>query len=228
MRKTTSNSYPDVPIHGEEGDQDRATHNMNYHVLVIFHKDRDNRPCRPVVCVVHLNSRPDAFRTEVITNPRGSPILTTCQLCDPSVNTPEAFSIDHGNILCICTVSITDEEAGTMINNVSKINTRVSRPDIVLTERSNIAIVPLSLHKFIPYGMGSIKKIQTAATVTDVEVAILLIRESVNKARSLYSRLSRLHAAASTPLNMYDALYTFSRQLDINSFKCNAFRYITS
>jgi hypothetical protein len=226
MRKTTSNSYPDIPVPGEDGSHDRATHNMNYHVLVVFHRDQDVRPCRPVVSVIHLNSRPDEYRTEVLTNPLGSPILTTCQLCDTYINSSNSISTNHENILGVFALSITDEEARCLINDISEINTRISHNRTLLTERSNIILVPLALHKFIPYGMGSIHKFQTSKAVTDVELAILSLRESLNNARSIHAKLCRLHAAASTPVNLYDAISTFSRRIDLNSFRHNALRFV--
>ncbi|KAJ1466411.1 hypothetical protein T484DRAFT_1756649 [Baffinella frigidus] len=225
MRTTTSNDDLGIPLNTIHNDQDRATHNMNYHLLVIFHKDLENRPCRPVLSIVHLNSKPEALRTEILSNPRGSPIITTCQLCDPSINTANDLAVDPTKILCICTVSITDDEANAAINNVALLNTHTSQPGISLTQRSNIVLVPMPLHRYIPTGMGSIRKVKTAKTATDVELGVLVLRESINKARSLYARLSRLHAAFSTPENFYDAISLFTRKLDVFSFNSGAFRY---
>jgi hypothetical protein len=144
------------------------------------------------------------------------------------MNCTVAFTIKPDNILCIRAVSITDKEASGMINNIAKINTWASHTDIRLTERSNLAFVPVSLHKYIPIAKCSIKTLETVSTVTDVHVAVLALRESIDTDRSLYTLLERLHAVLSTPADLDDAMSLFSRRLCIESFKKNAFRFITT
>lgn len=229
MYRTTSCSGMNRGGGNEDGETEaeRATHNTNYHLLIIFHADQDNRPCRPVLQVVHLSCRPEITSAAVFENPRGTDILTTCQLCDPSTNTTHAFQVDLHKLLCICTVSITDTEAGIMINNVSRINTHTSQNDVWLSERSNFATVPLWLHRFLKIGKLSMDKIDSMSSATDVQLAIILVRESIDKARSLWLRVDKLHPVLSTPENVYDAISTFTRKLDTNSFRSGAFKFIT-
>jgi hypothetical protein len=225
-RKTSCE--PPTPRSGEHGDHDRATHNMNYHAVVVFHKDSENRPCRPVLSIIHLSSKPDRLRDEIVSNPRGLEILKACQLCDEPTNSPHDFATDMTNLLTVTAVSITDDEAVAMINNIARINTWVSHSRIRLTERSNFPRIPVSMHKYIPTSKGSVKEIETASTSTDVALAVLAMREGLNQSRSLYSLLERLHTYVSTPENFYDAISLYSRPLDLTSFRSNAFRYITT
>ena len=217
---TNAHASVDTEIH-------RAVHKRNYHLLLIFHADLDRRPCRPVLQVVHLSCHPETLSSDIHANPRGVEILTTCQLCDPSTNSTTSFRVDLQKILCVCSANITKIEASLIINNVSKINTHTVHKSVTLTERSNIAFVPRWTHKFFKVGKFSIGNIDNISSATDVQVAILLIRESIDKARSLWSHVDALHPFMSTPENLYEAVSTFTRNLDTASFKSGAFKFIT-
>jgi hypothetical protein len=204
---------------------DRPTHNMNYYVLIIFHADVDRRPCRPIVRVVHLPKAADTLQKDLHSNPNGIPILTTCQLCDPCINTPHALTVDMYTLLSVYALAITDTEANSIINNVAEINTNVSSNQIVLTHRSNISLVPRWLHRSIQIGVRSIAQVRSASSVTDVQLCILLLRESFNSARSLSVQLRSLHPSLATPENFKDALTLFTRAIDVSLFKKDAFKF---
>jgi hypothetical protein len=206
---------------------DKAVHKKNYHLLIIFHSDLEKRPCRPVLQVVHLPYPPETLSSGIHANPKGVEILTTCQLCDPSTNSPTSFRVDLQKILCVCSVGITDTEASRLINNVSKINNHVARDSVTLTHRSNFAFVPRWTHKFLKIGKFSLNSLDNMSSATDVHVAILLILESIDKARSLWVDVQALHRAMSTPENLFDSLSSFTRNLDTKTFKVGAFKYIS-
>jgi hypothetical protein len=206
---------------------DKAVNKRNYHLLIIFHTDLEKRPCRPVVQIVHLPYQPETLSYDIQENPKGVEILTTCQLCDPSTNSPTSFRVDLQKILCVCSASITDTEASRLINNVSKINNHAAKDGVMLTQRSNLAFIPRWAHKFFKLGKVPLCSIDNMSSATDVQVAILLILESIDKARSVWMRVQSLHPVMSTPENLYDALSTFTRNLDTRSYKVGAFRYIS-
>jgi hypothetical protein len=207
---------------------DRATHNMNYHLVVIFHKDVDKRPCRPVVQVVHLANPPATRSQDIVANPYGASILKTCQLCDPSTNSIHDFTIQHDKILCVYATGITDDEAAVMISNVSSVNTIVIQKQMQLSQRSNIMLMPLFIQKELKIGVCSIAALKASSTATDVQLAVLLVRESMNPARSICVRLRALHPYMATPENLHDAMSMFMRHLDLYSFRNNAFKFITT
>ena len=220
VHKTTSRSDEDTEI-------DRSTHTKNYYLLVLFHADLDQRPCRPVLQVVHLSQKPETMSCDIHANPQGVDILTTCQLCDPSTNSRCAFHVDLNKLLCVCAVNITDTEASIIVNHVSKINVHTAQNNVTLTERSNIAFAPTWIHKYLKVGKHTIGNIDNMSNATDVQVAILLIQESIDKSRSIWSQTNALHPSMSTPENLYDAISDFTRNLDTESFKRGAFKFIT-
>ena len=218
IHKTASHACVDTNVH-------KAVHKRNYHLLVIFHTDVENRPCRPVLQVVHFTTSPETLTSDIPANPKGVEIVTTCQLCDPCTNSPTSFRVDTQRILCICSASITDIEASRLINNVSKIYNHASKSGITLTQRSNFAVVPRWAHKFLKLGKSSIADLDNMSTATDVQLAILLIIESVDNSRSIWSRVQTLHPVMSTPENLHETISDFTRRVDLNSFKCGAFKY---
>ena len=220
IHNTASHACVDTEIN-------KAVHKRNYHLLIIFHSDLEKRPCRPVLQVVHLTNPPEILISDIHANPKGVEILTTCQLCDPSTNSPSSFRVDKQRIICVCSVGITDIEASLLINNVSKINNHATQDSVTLTQRSNFAVVPRWAHKFLKLGKFSIDNLDNMSSATDVQVAILLITESIDKSRSLWSQVHALHPVMATPENLYDTVSDFTRKVDINSFKCGAFKYIS-
>ena len=207
-------------------EMDRSTHDKNYYLLILFHADLDKRPCRPVLQVVHLNRRPETTSPNIHENPQGVEIVTTCQLCDPLTNSTCPFRVDLKSILCICAVNVTDSEAFALITNVSKINTHTTK-QITLSERSNLALAPMWMHKYVKSTSYSISNIEEMSYATDVQLAIMLIRESIDKSRSLWSKTNALHSFLTTPENLYDYISIFTRNIDIQYFKINAFKFIS-
>jgi hypothetical protein len=207
---------------------DRATHNMNYHVIIVFHFDMDKRPCRPVLQVVHTAHPPATISQDILLNPHGAPILTTCCLCDPFSGFESNLTVDNHEIMCILATPLTDDEAARMITNVALINSTIARSNIDLSERSNVQLCPLFLHKKINMGVRSIANIKTLSTATDVQLLILLMRESMNPARSVCVRLNGLHPYLATPTNVYDTISTFMRKLNVYSFRRQSFKFSTT
>ena len=215
-----------APLHDPVEDEiEPATHAMNYYLIVAFHADVDMRPCNPVLRVVHLAKHADTLQHQLIHNPTGVAMLTTCQLCDACINTKQEFSIDTYKLLSITALSITDGEAYTLTNNVADMNMHVSKNQTVLTHRSNIGLVPRFLHRSVQIGVRSLMQARSTSSVTDVQLCIILIRESLSSARSISVQLRALHPYLSTPENFYDALAIFSRSLHVPSFKSGAFRF---
>jgi hypothetical protein len=206
-------------------EEDRATHNMNYYVLIAFHSDVDRRPCKPVVRVIHLHKAADVLQKDLHSNPLGVPILTTCQLCDPCINTPHSLSIDTYTLLSVYAIAVTDAEANSFINNVADINTNVASNQTMLTHRSNIALVPRFLHRSVQIGVRSVAQVRTASSATDVQLCIILLRESLNAARSMNVPLHALHPSLATPENFKDALTLYTRAIDIPLFKKDCFKF---
>jgi hypothetical protein len=218
---TTPISLPAGEIDEIEG----FAHNMNYYVLIVFHTDVDMRPCNPVLRVISLPQAPDTLQHQLLSNPRGLPIHVTCQLCDACVNTKEEFSIDMFRLLSVYALNITDVEAIKFMNNVAKVNTSVSTNQTTLTQRSNIALVPRFFHRSVQLGVRSINEILTAHSLTDVQMCTILLRESLNPARSVSVKLRALHPYLATPENLQDALTIFTRSLDNAAFKADAFKF---
>jgi hypothetical protein len=225
-RELRDNGTHREPLPDYETDEiDRATHNMNYYVLIVFHADVDMRPCNPIVRVVNLPKTPDTLQHQLLLNPLGLQMLTACQLCDPCINTKHDFAVDMFKLLSVYALSITDDEASTLINNVADINTNVSKNRTILTQRSNIALVPRFFHRSVQLGVRSIVQVRTAYSATDVQLCIILLRESLNSARSVCVQLRALHPYLATPENLQDALTIFTRSLDREAFKKGAFKF---
>jgi hypothetical protein len=204
---------------------ERATHNMNYYVLIVFHADVDMRPCSPIVRIVALEKEADIRQEEILLNPRGVQMRTTCQLCDNCINTTQQFGIDMFKLLSVYALRITDDEASRLINNVADINTNVSQNQTTLSERSNVSLIPRSMHRSVQMGVRSIVQIRTASSATDVQLSIILLRESLNSARSVCVELRALHPYLATPENFQDALSTFTRSLDKHAFRRDCFKF---
>ena len=219
-----STSEKASPDH-QTGEMEQSTHNMNYYVLIVFHADVDMRPCSPILRVVTLPKTPDTLQSQMLLNPRGVPMLTTCQLCDGCINTTQELTINPYRILSVYTLSITDAEAITFMNNIAEINTHISTNRTMLTQRSNIALVPRIFHRSVQLGVRSIVQVRTAPSVTDVQLCIILLRESFNPARSVCVKLRALHPYLATPENLQDALTIFTRSLDKASFKVGMFKF---
>lgn len=201
---------------------------MNYHLIVVFHTDMDKRPCRPVVKVIHMAKPPETRSEDILANPHGAAILTTCQLCDPSINSEHDWTIDHAKIRVVYAMAITDDEAAIMINNVAFINTTVAERQVELSERSNIVLLPLFIQKNLRIGARSIVDLKSMSAITDVQAAIILIRGSMNQARSVCVRLNTLHPYMATPENFYDTISMSMRKINTNSFRKDAFKFNTS
>ena len=232
----------------------RLINNMNYHVIIIFHADTERRPCQPVVKVVTLKTTPATGTVAGVGAEAGAgtgggaggwtvgeqkdigpdlkgvhtrtDIITTCQLCDSCVGSDYHTSIDPQKLLCVYAMSITDTEANDMIGNVASINAILFGNRTTISERSNFALLPRALHRFVQHVcMRSIKQLRTASRSTDVQLCILLLRESLNHARSINAKLRALHPYLTTPENLHDAIDTFTRPLDTSAFKKGVFRF---
>lgn len=226
-RETTIDPLRQKKIDEEESEcqlHERATHNMNYHLLLIFHSDVDMRPCRPILRVVHLCKTPGVLAVDIDAN-KPPEILTTCQLGDQSMNSAHEFVVDPRKLLCVYALSITDSEAAVVINNVAKINTDIVKNRTALTQRSNLAFFPMFLQRGVRSGMRSMYHLCKASSVTDVQICIITMRESLNHARSINAKLRTLHPYLATSENFHNAIETFTRPLDVYCFKRGVFKY---
>ena len=202
----------------------QPTHNMNYHLLVVFHADTDKRPCRPVVRLVHLPTAPHTHRNDIIANPRGVEMVKACQLCEmcsDSSNLP----VDNLKIHCVKALAITDTEAGYMLNTVADINQQVSVRNFSLSHRSNLALIPRLFHGAFPRGVASVFQLRVSSNATDVQLAVLMLQEVLNPNRSVSMKIHMLHPYLATPENLHDALSLFTKTLDTFAFKSDTFKF---
>ena len=212
-------------LHGADGmvrepyddEIDRATYTMDYNLVVIMHADSEMRPCRPVLQVVNA---PKLDRSQQkFHDGRGTQLIKTCQLADQSLNLKGYITIDPSKILCVYSLRITDSESTILINTISSLNTLFSQNDFSFSERSNIAFVPVSLHGGVFIGTRHIKNMKNTASATDVQIAVMAIRESLSAGRSLCVRLQMLHPYMATPENLHEAVQLFMKKLDVAAFK---------
>lgn len=206
-------------------DELTPVHNLNYYVLLIFHTDVDMRPCNPVLQVINLPTSRDTLQHQLLLNPHGISMVKACQLCDQCINSAYEFEIEKHKILSIYALSITDTEARAFINKVSLVNTCVSSNQMILTQRSNIGFVPRIFHRAVQMGVRSVMQVQTAQTLTDVQLCIILLRESLDSARAVSVNLRALHPYLATPENLQDALTIYTRSLDKEAFKSGKFKF---
>ena len=204
---------------------DASLHEMNYYVVVVLHADVDKRPCNPVVQVVHLTKPPQVSMTEGATPSPGVEILLNCQLCGPSVPRSSELRVNALKVCSVFALSLTDLEANIMINNVNDMNQQIVKYDIGVSQRSNLAFLPRFLHRSLPLGLRSIVGMRFATSATDVQLAVLLLRESLNESRSVALQLERLHPFLATPSNLQDAIGTFTRKVHVPSFLRGTFKF---
>ena len=210
---------------GECESEEEASRSLNYQLLIIMHADVEMRPCRPVLRVVSLPTPLNVSLSRMDSNPDGRCMDLTCQLGDCAVNTVDHLVVEDRKILCIYALSLTDAEANSMINKVSQLNTIFTQNLTVLSERSNIALVPVFFHKTIMIGMRCISDMKDCSAATDCQIAIIAMMESVDKSRSLSVRVGRLHPYLATPENIHEAISVFMRKLDISAFKNGFFKF---
>lgn len=203
--------------------EDSETRNMNYHVLVIFHLDSESRPCRPVIRAITLPEEPQNNRSDIIANPRGVSMVRSCQLCDTSSRSYSNLTVDKMKIHSVYDLAITDKEAKYVLSTVEEINKVMSH--IWLENRSNFTFLPKALHHVFPANIRSILHLRIASSVTDVQLAILLLRESLNPGRAIIVKLQTMHPYMSTPDNLHEAIALFARKLDTLCFKTDKFRF---
>ena len=199
--------------------------NTNCFVLIIFHTDMDMRPCNPILRVITLPESTDSLQHQLLLNPRGLLMKLTCQMCDECVNSTQEFVIEPYRILSIYALNITNIEARSFINNISQVNTIVSTNQTMLTQRSNIALVPRIFHRAVQFGVRAVFQVENAQNLTDVQLCIIILRESLESARSVCVNLRRLHPYLATPENLQDAMTIYTRSLDKEAFKFGAFKF---
>lgn len=197
----------------------------NCFVLLVFHTDMDMRPCNPILRIVTLPVTKDTLQHQLRLNPRGLPMTLTCQIGDACINSAQELTIDPYRILSIYALKITDSEARSFINKISLANTNISKNQIALTHRSNIAMVPRIFHRAVQFGVRAVFQIHTAHELTDVQLCIMLLRECLDSARSVCVNLRRLHPFLATPENLQDAMTIYTRSLDKAAFNVGSFKF---
>ena len=213
------NTTPNFMDMDDTDDEVHDTKRMNYQLLLIMHADSEMRPCRPVIRVVSLPTPPNTILSTSPSNSDGSEMQLCCQLGDSGHQTYCKVDVDTQKNLCIYGLGITDSEAGTMIRKVSRFNKLLAQNKTVLSERSNMALIPVIFHNSIPVGPRCIDDMVNVMSATDVQIAIITILESINKSRSLAIRIGRLHPYLSTPENLHEAISIFMRRLSVSHFK---------
>ena len=218
----------------DDTEEDDFSKKSNYQLLVILHCDSEMRPCRPIIRIASLPSSQKNPSSNRLQNPNGTVLEFTCQLADPMArfadpmaNTSYQLEVDNDQIICVYALGLTDVEACTMIHKVSVLNNLFVRKSIVLSQRSNMALVPVFCQNSIPIGARCIDDINNASAATDVQIAIILMLESINKSRSLAVRINRLHPYLATPENLHEAVSMFMRKLDVSAFKDNKLKFMS-
>jgi hypothetical protein len=211
----------DTTKQDDEDDQ----RSLNYQMLLIMHADSEMRPCRPILRVVSLPAAPITVLNRSSSSPTGSEMVLTCQLGDISINGGSHLDVESRKILCVYCLSLTDSEASLLINKVSQFNTIFFKNQTTLSERSNMALVPVLFHNTVPIGPRCIDDMQNVTSATDVQVAIITIMQSIHRSRSLSLRISRLHPYLATPENLHEAISIFMRKLDVTAFKTDLLKF---
>ena len=208
-----------------EEEEEEASRSQNYQLIITMHADVEMRPCRPILRIVSLPTEPNTVLSRTDSIPNGKHMVSTCQLGDCSTVTDTHLATTNAKVLCVYALSLTDAEANSMINKVSQLNTLFMQNNTVLSERSNIALLPVFFHKTIQIGARCISDMKNCSSATDCQIAIIAIMESIDKSRSLSIRVGRLHPYLSTPENLHEAISTFMRRLDISAFKHECFKF---
>jgi hypothetical protein len=115
-----------------------------------------------------------------------------------------------------------------MINNVNEVNERVAQNDLCVSHRTNLAFLPRFLHSSVPIGLRSMQHLKATTDATDVQLSIVLLRESLNKARSVTVQLARLNPFLATPSNLQDAIDTFTRKASVACFLRGRFKFMSA
>jgi hypothetical protein len=122
-------------------------------------------------------------------------------------------------------LSLTDTEASRMITKISKFNTLFAQNSMVLTERSNLVLVPVFVQKKIPIGSRRIADLWNASSATDVQIAVNFMMEGLEKSRSIAARIERLHPYLATCENLLEAISNFMRKIDISNFNLGIMKF---
>jgi len=220
-----SQPYMDPAVISEDVDEEDCR-SLNYQLLIIMHADVERRPCRPVLRVVSLPTPTNTVLSRIDSGPDGREMLLSCQLADSSVNTDFHLDVEDRKVLCVYALSLTDAEANRMINNVSRFNTLFVQNNTVMAERSNLALVPVFLHKTIMIGPRCITDMRNCSNATDCQITVITLLESIDKSRSLSVKVGCLHPYLATPENLHEACSVFMRKLEISAFKSGQFRFV--
>jgi hypothetical protein len=199
--------------------------NLNYQMLLVMHADSKLKPSRPVLRVVSLSFPPNTVLTSSTSSREGNKIITTCQLGDSYLEKVHHIEIDNRKIHSVYLLSLTDAEATLMINKISEFNTSFCKNNTVFSERSNIAVLPIAFHKTVLVGARSIIDMSKSSHATDVQIAIIVMMECIQKSRSLAVRINRLHPYLATPENLQDTVSVCMRRLDIAMFNIGIMKF---
>jgi hypothetical protein len=204
---------------------DPSAREMNYYVLIVFHSDAASGPCNPVVQVVHL-VRQEMPAPVVGGRVECAEIFLNCQLCGSSVRGASKLRVEAARVTAVYALSLTDIEANIMIHSVQDVSMTVCKHDISVSQRSNLALLPRVMHKSVPIGMRALDRLHETAAVTDVQLGILVLRESLNRARAISVQLQRLHPFFATPSNLQEAVATFTRRVSVTAFLRGQFIFL--
>ena len=211
----------------EEDEEDDYSKKLNYQLLVIMHCDSEMRPCRPMLRIVGLQTSPNTSSSDHLANPDGIAMQITCQLADPLSNAICQLEVDNDQIICVYALGLTDVEACTMIHKISVLNNMFVQKGTVLSQRSNMALVPVYFQSAVPIGARCIEDMKKVSSATDVQIAIIAMLESINKSRSLAVRIDRLHPYLATPENLHEAVSMFMRKLNVSAFKDHRLKFMS-
>lgn len=196
---------------------------MHYHVAMIFHKDADGRPCRPLLHILNFETAPETMRDKILQNYEGveSKPVCTLQTCSAAVHDPR-------NIYRVYAVRVSDSEARRFMNNIAASNILTSRKGFTVVERTNLSLAPRWLHNSMQVGTRNMKHLSQVSTVTDTQLAMIVLRESLDPCRALYAAFWDLHPYLSTPENLFDTFITGSRRVETLRWKAGKFVFHVS
>jgi hypothetical protein len=200
---------------------------QNFQMVLIFHADSELKPIRPVLRVVSLSFPPNTVLNSSTSSREGNKIITTCQLGDSYLGGKHHIEVDDKKIIGVYLLSLTDVESSLMINKISEFNTLFSKNSIVFSQRSNKKLLPVALHKTVLIGARRIVDMCNFSSATDVQIAIILMMECIQKSRSLAVRCRGLHPFLATPENLQDIASNCMRRLDLKMFKLGIMKFTT-
>jgi hypothetical protein len=204
-----------------------ANNNMNFFLVVSFYYDVEMRPCSPKVRLITMQKMPERLLDNIRANPRGEELQTIAELADLRAGIHEIPNMRSNRILSIFALKITNSEAMFAKSTIYDVNAELSKNCIHLSERTNLAMFPRLLHRSLFSAFKNLSEMQRVSSCTDVQLAIMLVRDCTNCGRSIHHKLKTLHPFIATPENFHEVVSAFMRPIDIKSFSQGFFKFLS-